>query len=638
MALLGHQALLNAVHEGAGDVPWTVTPSGTMEVTRSLVGDSSWSMDSTFADMDLRRNFDTGDSSWTVTPTGTMVKSRPLTGDSSWSFTPNGVKLERRVNAAGNASWSFTPSGTMLGVGVLAGDATFTFTPEAPVPDVVRYMAGDSSWSFTPSAPEMRGVGVLAGDSSHGWTPSGTMEATRNMAGDSSWSFTPSGQQPQKGHNNNSGAVSFAFTPAAGSMEIPEAEVLAGSASTTFTPTGTMALTANSLLTVDFLTNWQTWITATQDPPATVEIPTQAVQDYVTGSVTCVTRRVDIFESDGTTSYLADAAIISGAVTLSMASAERRTMELVLDGCDVAALEVAEGSLWYDKVITISRGADPPASPAFTGKIGTFLIDRVSRSPIDHTVTITGRDFTKKMLGSKFGFTTFFAANEPIENIISVIATNAGIVSQSLPLTGQNSAKPWTFDAGTDRWVAISEIATAHGYDIYFDVDGTLVMALFADIANDPITYVFQTGLSVGNLSGYTKTITDARIKNHIVIRGESPSGTPIIAEARNVNPASPTRIAALGERTDIFESSFVSDLAQAQSMADNLLTISGLDSFEVPLTGIVVPWLDVNSIVTFVDPEPVSGDPTRFLMTDIQIPMTLDGMGATIRRVVSAQ
>ena len=637
MSLLAHQAILNAVHEGEADSSWAFTPSGTMEATRSLAGDASWSFTPVGNEMARRGNFDTGDASFTFTPTGPMETFRPLIGDSTWSFTPEGVKLERRVNGAGDASWSFTPEGLMDGVKVLAGDASFTFTPESPPLDVTRKMAGATSFLFTPTGP-MTGVGVLAGDSDWDMTLSGTMEATRNLVGDSSWSFTPSGQKPQRGHNNTAGSSTFTFTVGAGSMEIPEAEVLAGTTPFTFTPSGAMESDSNSLLTVDFLTNWQTWIVATQDPPATVEIPTQAVQDYVTGSVTCVTRRVDIFESDGTTSYLADAAIISGSVTVSMASSERRTMELVLDGCDVTELEVAEGSLWYDKVITISRGADPPASPAFTGKIGTFLIDRVSQSPIDHSVKITGRDFTKKLLGSKFGFTTFFDANEPIENIISVIATNGGIVSQSLPLTGDNSSKPWIFDAGTDRWQAIADIATAHGYDIYFDVDGTLAMTPFADIANDPITFVFQTGLSVGNLSGYSKEISDARIKNHIVIRGETSTGTPIIAEARNLNPGSPTSIAKLGERTDIFESSFVSDVTQAQTMADNLLTISGLDSFEVPLTGIVVPWLDVNSIITFIDPEPSAGDPTRFLMTDLQIPMTLDGMGATIRRVVNAQ
>jgi len=405
--------------------------------------------------------------------------------------------------------------------------------------------------------------------------------------------------------------------------------LIAGSASAAAGTTGVLS----GPLALDLELVWVVWNTTTNDPPTPVPIPTDGIKQAIFGAVTDITRQVDIYEADGTTPFMLNAPLISGSVGISMSAGERRTFDLTLYN-ELGNLDFYPGGFWYDKIIKIYRGA-VTSTETWQGQLGTFMIDRIETNNQDSTVSISGRDFTKKLINSKFAFPVFFPANEPIENIISAIATNGGVTDQSLPLTGENTQVGWTFNQGTERWKAIKDIATAFDFDLYFDETGTLVLTEFADIINDAIAFVFQTG-AAGNLSSFRKTTSDARLRNHIVVIGENADQEPVIGEAENNNGSSPTRIALIGRRTETYNSAYVGNVAGANALAQRFLTIAGLEQFEVPLDGIVIPWLDVNNVVTFTDPDPAPGDPTRFLLTDMTIPLGLTAMSATVRRIVN--
>jgi hypothetical protein len=139
-------------------------------------------------------------------------------------------------------------------------------------------------------------------------------------------------------------------------------------------------------------------------------------------------------------------------------------------------------------------------------------------------------------------------------------------------------------------------------------------------------------------MASYEKSASDARIRNDIVVVGETGAegSIPVFARARNENPSSSTSIAALGERTERIESAFVATQVQAQQLADRTLSISALDSFEVPFGAIVLPWIDVGVVAEFKDPDPTGSDPSRFLLTDVTVPLQLEPMGGTMRRIVN--
>jgi hypothetical protein len=71
------------------------------------------------------------------------------------------------------------------------------------------------------------------------------------------------------------------------------------------------------------------------------------------------------------------------------------------------------------------------------------MIDSIDEQHFPHTVHITGRDYTKKCLNSKFIVTTIFSgtAGYTLESIISALAANSGATKQILPAQASTSPR-----------------------------------------------------------------------------------------------------------------------------------------------------------------------------------------------------
>lgn len=367
----------------------------------------------------------------------------------------------------------------------------------------------------------------------------------------------------------------------------------------------------------------------------------QAPSGYIQGAFVApsvqATRRVEIYDADLTTFWMADAPLLGGTVTLDLGRSERRSFQLTLDNRD-DALDSYPGGFWYDKVIKCYRGISyidaEGDEQSWETSVGTFLIDSISTDYFPNITQVSGRDFTKKLLTSKFVTATMFAQGQVLEEVIQAIATNGGVTRFILPQTGKTLGRDFTFERGVERWKAIEDIATAYGYQVYFDENAYLVMEEPADPSFTPSEWTFKTGADDGNLVSYSKVANDTRIYNHIVVTGAASDQIPISAEALNTEPSSPTRIAVLGDRVYTYTSAFISRQDQAQEVADQFLKIHALESFELSLSSLVIPWLDVGIIVDFLDPDPSPDDPTRFLLTSLTIPLSLEAMTGTGRRV----
>lgn len=389
-------------------------------------------------------------------------------------------------------------------------------------------------------------------------------------------------------------------------------------------------------------------------PPSVAHVPPpQEALSAMLAPSSQVLRYVTINNADGTEyASVETSGVISGSVSVDQTRTERRAFELELDNSD-GRFRHQKGYLWYDKIIRIWRGVQYVNSSGvmveWTTQVGEYMIDSITSQDFPHTVHIQGRDFTKKLMNSKFKIPTAFAKGQPIETVINTIATAGGITKKSLPTTGVITGKDWYFDAGITRWEAITQIATNYGYEIYMDGTGYLVMRLFQDPVSSPIQAIFNTGLggvqinvggflvttNPGNLVSYQKSSKDARLYNSIVVTGESTGIVPVTAFAANTTPGSPTSIAAIGERVYRYSSAFIATLTQAQTVANNFLKIHSLEEYDLTLGSIVLPWLEAGDIVFFADPDPVAGEPARFLLSNFTIPLTLGGMDSTCKRVV---
>ncbi|MGE0342551.1 MAG: hypothetical protein AB7O86_05745 [Porticoccaceae bacterium] len=367
--------------------------------------------------------------------------------------------------------------------------------------------------------------------------------------------------------------------------------------------------------------------------PTVVTTVTDAVQELLFGPSAIVTRRCDIYENDGVTIWMADAPILDGSVGVDMNRDERRSFELTLHNEDGDFASDPDG-FWYDKVIKLYRGVRS-STISYEALLGTFAIDRIASPRFPSETKVTGRDYSKKLIVDKFGEATTFTAATPVENAIKGILASGGITSYEVPTTGQTLGKSFAYEAGTSRWQALKEIATAFGYEIFFSIAGTFIMRTLTDPTTAPLAFTFTTEGALATLTDYEKATHDARLFNSCTVLGQTTTNVPVAYTAENTEPSSPTRIARIGRRSmPPYTSALVANETQAETLARAFLSVMALESYEIKMDSLVVPWLEAATTVEFEDPDPVSGAPSRFLLSDFNIPLMLDTMSANSKRV----
>lgn len=369
-------------------------------------------------------------------------------------------------------------------------------------------------------------------------------------------------------------------------------------------------------------------------------LPPDKFVDTIHGATTRITLRCEIYEADNTTLWRSSGEIglLGGEVSVDSTRDERRQLGIEFDNSD-RDLQIGPDGLWYDKILKVFRGVRASDGTEWERQLGEFMIDSIDSNSFPRTISISARDFTKKLMKDKFATTTGFVKNQPVEEILRVIAVNGGIPSTRInfPLTGKSTGKDFIFDRTLSRWEGMQEIARAYALDLYFDQDGFLRLETFTDPYLDPPQYTFQTGIN-SNISEFSRKISDSRIYNHVVATGGSddPNSIPPYAVAENNTLDSPTRIAKLGRRSYFYTSSFMTTKEQCQAVADKLLKVHALEQFEVDIEALVIPYLEAGITVNFLDPEPMVNQPTKYLLSSFSIPLSTDAMPTSVRRVTA--
>jgi hypothetical protein len=190
-----------------------------------------------------------------------------------------------------------------------------------------------------------------------------------------------------------------------------------------------------------------------------------------------------------------------------------------------------------------------------------------------------------------------------------------------------------SYDQGSDPWQAAMDMANAIGYELFFDVNGVVVGQPIPDPLTAPITWNFtddatyvqgtggsgSTGLfgSVWSTPVEVSVVmTRDQIYNDIVIQGTGTANAakyngnglevapqPLLAEAADTNPQSPTYVnGAMGDVPNFVQSSLVTQVG-AQSMANNDLQQALSSTWTVTLGAVPNPIFDVSNVITVTRP-----------------------------------
>jgi len=267
-------------------------------------------------------------------------------------------------------------------------------------------------------------------------------------------------------------------------------------------------------------------------------------------------------------------------------------------------------------------------------QIGSFGIENPSWDYEPKTIHVTGRDFTAKGLRSSFEQNESFPAGTKLVDYVKAIAANYGTTKYEVPDVDDEFQSRMSFEKGTPRFQAMKDGATPFGYELFYSPDDALVMREFLDPTTSPISWKFQTGRQ-GNLASFSRSVDDSRIYNHIIVTGtRQDSSLPFFGEAINNEPSSPTNVDRLGDRPYFFEAGIFESNDECAKYARKLLKLMALESYEINFGSFVYPWMEAAEIISFLDPERLSFEPTRFLMDTMTIPLGLEPMTATGKRV----
>ena len=179
--------------------------------------------------------------------------------------------------------------------------------------------------------------------------------------------------------------------------------------------------------------------------------------------------------------------------------------------------------------------------------LGVFRLSQTSITYKDggaSDISLTGYDYSRTIQRDKFIKPYAIDAGTNILTAIKEIVkrTFPDITYDAITTTLATSA-PMLLDTGSDPWEACTQLARSMGCEIYFDVEGRLVVAPPPDIAAHPapvFTYVENDRCTMIDLA---RDFSDEQAFNGVIVTGETPGDEkpPVRGEAWDETPTSPT-------------------------------------------------------------------------------------------------
>lgn len=152
-----------------------------------------------------------------------------------------------------------------------------------------------------------------------------------------------------------------------------------------------------------------------------------------------------------------------------------------------------------------------------------------------------------------------------------------------------------TWDAQSNKWAALMEVAEAAGADLFCDANGTFRLVDVPDPLTAPPVWDVATGEG-GVMISATMGLSADDVYNRVYVTGENSADNapPVFAEAYVSDPADPLYYGGpFGKATKSYSSSLVTTATQAQNVANSLLVKCRAPNRTVALETVPNPALD---------------------------------------------
>jgi hypothetical protein len=323
-----------------------------------------------------------------------------------------------------------------------------------------------------------------------------------------------------------------------------------------------------------------------------------------------------------------------GSVTVDRGSKARRTLSLSISDPKYLPWSATDPLAVYGQELVAYRGIRFSDGSEELVPLGTFRVNEPSGDVHFGPVAVTGTTMESAIIDDRFQVPT------STRGLGGCFSTIEALIRQTLPdavivnLTAGTRNPPCAvadWNANSDRWDAVVQVATAMHAEIYVDATNRFVVVDRPDVLSGNVVWDIAEGEG-GTLISSARRMSRTAVFNAVVATGENTSsGTaPVSAVAKDTNPLSPTRWGGpFGKVTKSISSSLWTTTGACQSAADYALFDAIAPNIQTSIDSLPNPALEAGDIVRLSH----AGKKELFLTQSLTIPLTADGdFGITLR------
>ncbi|WP_285367731.1 DUF5047 domain-containing protein [Streptomyces albipurpureus] len=338
-----------------------------------------------------------------------------------------------------------------------------------------------------------------------------------------------------------------------------------------------------------------------------------------------MTARVDAHYAGALT--VADLPFTDGTVTVDRGSKERRSLSLTVADPAYLPWSPTAPLAVYGQTLVVSRGIRYPNGTSESVPLGVFRIDEPQGDVRMGPVTLTGKSLECVISEDTFdtprstrGMATCVTA---MTNLIQQTMPSAAVVN--LTVGARNPACAVVdWDAGTDRWDAVTQIATAMQAEIFCDVLGHFVITDVPNVITSPAVWDVAEGEG-GSLIASGRQMSRNAVYNAVVASGENTASNapPVSAFARDTDPLSPTRWGGpFGKVTKSISSGLWLSTAACQAAANAALFDAIAPNIQTTVESLPNPALEAGDVIRVSH----VGRKELYVLQSLSIPLTATG------------
>lgn len=293
-----------------------------------------------------------------------------------------------------------------------------------------------------------------------------------------------------------------------------------------------------------------------------------------------------------------------GTVTLDAGAAVRGRLDMsIIDDGSGDLIPTDPDSLLapYGNEIQVRRGIRFADNTVEDYSLGIFRIEEapVHDSGDELSVTISGLDRAARIAEAKFEADYQVKPGRLFGDIILELVREVYPDVEASFTASSVTTPAVTASRGEDRWAFCQGLATAIGGELYFDVDGVLVLRPIPGVAGDQVADFTIAEGDGGLLLEVDRGFSRESVYNRVIVTGDGLNDNPVVGIATDDDPASPTYYyGPFGRKPYFYDTQFVTKAVQASDAAEGILqTMVGTDQ-QLALSSVTDPRVTPSDII----------------------------------------